>query len=68
MIIFGETKTEIENTILAAENQALRTKCFKENILKEEIEIKCKLCKEYQETVDYLTSGYFILAKKMNTP
>jgi len=31
--------------------------------LKEEIESKCRLCKQYEETIDYLTSGCPILAK-----
>jgi hypothetical protein len=30
---------------------------FKKNILKQEIESKYRLCKEYEETVDHLTLG-----------
>jgi hypothetical protein len=36
---------------------------FKRNILKEEIKNRCRLCKEYEETIDHLTSGCPILAK-----
>jgi len=36
---------------------------IRKNILKEEIESKCLLCKEYEETVDYLTSGCSTLLK-----
>jgi hypothetical protein len=36
---------------------------FKRKILKEEIESRCRLCKEYEETIDRLTSGCPILAK-----
>jgi hypothetical protein len=32
-------------------------------IMKEEIESRCRLRKEYEETIDYLTSGCPILAK-----
>jgi hypothetical protein len=31
--------------------------------LKEEIESQCRLCKQHEETIDYLTSGCPILAK-----
>jgi hypothetical protein len=31
--------------------------------LKEEIGSKCRLCKQHEETIDYLTSGCPILAK-----
>jgi len=32
--------------------------------LKEEIESKCRLCKQHEETIDHLISGCPILAKK----
>jgi hypothetical protein len=32
-------------------------------ILKEEIDSKCRLCKQHEETTDHLTSGCPILAK-----
>jgi hypothetical protein len=31
--------------------------------LKEETENKCRLCKEYEETTDHLTSGCYTLEK-----
>jgi hypothetical protein len=36
---------------------------LKRKILKEEIENRCRLCKEYEETIDHLTSGCLILIK-----
>jgi hypothetical protein len=48
---------------VAAQDQAISTNYFKRKILKEEIESRCRLCKEYEETVDHLTSGCPILAK-----
>jgi cobalamin biosynthesis Co2+ chelatase CbiK len=48
---------------VAAQDQALNTDCFKKRIPKEEIENKCRVYKEYEETIDYLTSRYPILAK-----
>jgi hypothetical protein len=50
-------------TIVAAQDQAIGANYFKRKILKEEIESRYRLCKEYEETVDHLTSGRPILAK-----
>ena len=59
----GDIKGETESTIVAAQDQAISTYYFKNKILKQEIESKCRLCKQYDETIDYLTSGCPILAK-----
>jgi hypothetical protein len=48
---------------VAAQDQAISTNYFKRKILKEEIESRCRLCKEYEETINHLTSGSPILAK-----
>jgi hypothetical protein len=48
---------------VAAQDQAISTNYFKRKILKDEIESRCRLCKEYEEIVDHLTSGCPILAK-----
>jgi hypothetical protein len=60
---FGDIKGETESTIVAAQDQAISTNYFKINILKQKIECRCRLCKEYEETTDHLTSGCPILAK-----
>jgi hypothetical protein len=60
---FGDIKGETESTIAATQDQAISTNCFKRKILKEEIGSRCRLCKEYEETIDHLTSGCPILAK-----
>ena len=59
----GDIKGETESTIVAAQDQANSTNYFKNKILKEEIESKCRLCKQHEETIDHLTSGCPILAK-----
>jgi len=51
------------SAIMAAQDQAVSTKYFKNKILKEEIYSKYWLCKGHEETVDHLTSGCLILAK-----
>ena len=58
----GDIKGETESTIVAAQEQEISTNCFKNKILKEETESKCRLCKQY-ETIDHLTSGCPFLAK-----
>jgi hypothetical protein len=35
---------------------------LKTNILRKEIDSKCRLCKQHEETIDHLTSGCLILA------
>jgi hypothetical protein len=60
---FGDIKGETESTNVAARDQAISTNYFKRKILKEEIESRCRLCKEYEEAIDHLTSGCPILTK-----
>jgi len=59
----GDIKGDTESTILAAQDQAISTNYFKNKILKQEIQSKCRLCKQHEETIDHLTSGCSILAK-----
>ena len=53
----GDIKGETGSTIVAAQDQAISTDYFKNKILKEEIESKCQLCKQHEETTNHLTSG-----------
>jgi hypothetical protein len=55
----GDIKGETESTIVAA----ISTNYFKNKILKEETESKCRLCKQHEETTDHLTSGCSVLTK-----
>jgi hypothetical protein len=59
----GDIKGETESTIVVAQDQAISTNYFRNKILKEEIKIKCRLCKQHEETIDHLKSGCPILAK-----
>jgi hypothetical protein len=54
---FGDIEGETESRVVAGQDQAISTNYFKRNILKEEIEGRCRLCKEYEETIGHLTSG-----------
>ena len=49
----GDIKGETESTIVAAQDQAVSTNYLKKKILKEEIESKCQLCKQHEETIDH---------------
>jgi len=62
-LISGDIKGETESKIVAAHDQVISTNYFKKKILKEEIESKCRLCKQHEETIEYLISGCPILAK-----
>ena len=53
----GDIKGETESTIVAAQGQAISTNYFKNKNLKQEIESKCRLCKQHEETIGHLTSG-----------
>ena len=59
----GDTKGETESKIVAAQEEAISTNYFKNKILKEETESKCRLCKQHEETIGHLTSGCPISAK-----
>ena len=48
---------------MEAQDQAISTNYFKNKILKEETESKCRLCKQHEESTDHLTSGCSILVK-----
>jgi hypothetical protein len=58
----GDIKGQTESIIVEAQDQAISKNYFKNKILKQEIESKCRLCKHHEETTDHLTSGCPILA------
>jgi hypothetical protein len=61
LLKFGNIKGE--STIVRTQDQAISTNVFKNKILKEEVDSKCRLCKQHEEAIDHLTSGCPILAK-----
>jgi len=46
----GDIKGETESPIVAGQDQVISTNSFKNNILKEETDIKCWLCKQLEWT------------------
>jgi phospholipid N-methyltransferase len=59
----GDLRVETESEIVAAQDQALQTKYYATKILNTEIDSKCRLCQQYDETVDHIISACPILAK-----
>jgi len=58
----GDLKAETESEILAAQDQALNTKCQATKILNTETDSKCRLCQQSDETIDHIISACPILA------
>lgn len=56
-------KAETEGLILAAQDQCLTTNNYKNKIMKVDINTKCRMCNQYNETVDHIISGCPVLAK-----
>jgi hypothetical protein len=50
---------------VVAQDQAMSTKYLKRKILKEEIESRCQLCKECEETIDHFAEFEVLTAVSM---
>ena len=61
-LLKGDLKTETESEIVAAQDEALQTKYYATNILNTETDNKCRLCQQFDETLDHI-SACPILAK-----
>jgi hypothetical protein len=59
-----DLKAETESEIVAAQNQALQTKYHSTKILQTEKDSKCRLCHQFEETVDHIMSACPILSKE----
>jgi len=49
---------------VAAQDQALQTKYYATKILNRETDSKCRLCQQFDETIDHIISACPILAKQ----
>ena len=56
-------KAETEGFIVAAQDQSLFTRNYQANILKNGADPKCRICEEYNETIDHIVSGCPVLRK-----
>ena len=60
----GDLKVETESEIVAAKDQALQTKYYATKIWSTETDSKCRLCQQFDETIDHIISACPILAKE----
>ena len=56
-------KSETEGLIIAAQDQNLMTKQYQSEMIKNRANPKCRLCNEYNETIDHTVSGCPVLVK-----
>jgi len=59
-----DLKAETENEIVAAQDQALQTKYYATKILNTETDSKCRLCQQFDETIDHTISACPTMAKE----
>jgi len=60
----GDLKAETESEIVAAQDQALQTKYYATKLLNTETDSKCRLCQQFDETIDHIISACPILTKE----
>ena len=56
-------KGETEELLLAAQDQAINTRNYQKVICGQQVESKCRMCSQHEETVDHIVSGCEVLAK-----
>ncbi|KAI5738482.1 hypothetical protein M8J77_007684 [Diaphorina citri] len=59
----GQLKPATEATIVAAQDQALRTRNYEKYVLKTTDDDRCRICQEKPETIDHILSACSQLAK-----
>ena len=62
-LLRGDLKGDNDSAITAAQCHALQTKYHATKILHTETDSKSRLCKEFDETVEHITSACKIMAK-----
>ena len=56
-------KGETEGLLVAAQDQAINTRNYQKVICGQQVESKCRMCSQHEETVDHIVSGCEVLAK-----
>jgi len=59
-----DLKAETESEMVAAQDQALQTKYYATKILNTEADSKCRLCQQFDKTIDHKISACPILAEE----
>jgi hypothetical protein len=60
----GDLKAETESEIVAPQDQVLQMKYCKTKIFNSETHSKCRLCHQFEETIDHIIPAFPILAKR----
>jgi hypothetical protein len=60
----GDLKAETESEIVAAQDHALQSKYYATKILNTETDSKCRLCHQFDETIDHIIPACPILVKE----
>jgi hypothetical protein len=60
----GDLEGDTEGEIIAVQDQALQTEYHATKILRTETDSKCRLCKQFDETVEHIISACPILSKE----
>jgi len=63
-LLKGDLKAQTESEIVAAQDQAIQTKYYATKILYTETDSKCRLCQQFDETIDHIVPACPILAKE----
>ncbi|KAF2891892.1 hypothetical protein ILUMI_14281 [Ignelater luminosus] len=58
-----ELKGKTKSLIIAAQDQAINTRCHKKNILRQNVNSKGRLCEEHETTTDHIIAGCTTFAK-----
>ena len=53
----GGLKSETEGFIIAAQDQAIKTNYYRRNILNNGTDPMCRMCGQYQETIDHIVAS-----------
>ena len=56
-------KGETEGLLIAAQDQSLATRSYHSMIIKDGTNPKCRMCNEFEETIDHIVAGCPVLAK-----
>jgi len=62
----GDLKAQNESEIVAAQDEALQTEYYETNVLSTETDSKCRLCQQFDETIDHTIITCPILAKEQS--
>jgi len=60
----GDLEAETESELVAAQDQTLQTKYYATKILNTETVSKCRLCQQFDETIDHVISACPILTEE----